>query len=151
MVALRFIAADLPQDESASEEDLNRIRHLVNILQQEIEKSETFTKFTREWLLDLVRIIRDSIDRYACRGSRGMRKQCSHLLGELILNYDLAQEVKEKNPTLWTNIFEAVDVLQKVVSLAEKCRPAITLAQKSLPLLRSLGLPAPGDDTTFSE
>lgn len=151
LVALRFIAADLPQDDVATEDDLNRIREIVSELQREIEATDTFTKHTREWLLDLVRIVRDSLDRYASRGSRGMRKQCSFLLGELIQNYDLAQEVQEKNAGIWQRFVDAIDVMQKVASLAEKCKPAVTFAQKSLPFLRSLGLPAPGDDTPMIE
>lgn len=148
LVALRFIAADLPQDEPATEDDLNRIRTIVTDLQQEIESSDSFTKHTREWLLDLVRIVRDSLGRYASRGSRGMRKQCSFLLGELIQNYDLAQETQERKPGVWEKLIDAIDVMQKVASLAEKCKPAVTFAQKSLPLLRSLGLPAPDIDST---
>lgn len=151
LVALRFIAADLPQDEAATENDINTIRKLVTELQQEIEVTDTFAKHTREWLLDLVRIVRDSIDRYASRGSRGMRKQCSFLLGELIQNYDLAQETQKKKPSVWKKVVEAIDVMQRVASLAEKCKPAVTFAQKCLPFLRTLGLPAPGDDTPTVE
>jgi hypothetical protein len=147
LVALRFIAADLKQDESASAEDINSIRQLVTELQQEIETATAFSKQMKEWLLDLVRVIRDSIDRYANRGSRGMRKQFSQLLGELIQNYDHAQEVQDKTPSIWAKIISAIDVMNKIASLAEKCKPAISFGQKLLPLVKTLGLPSPTDQS----
>jgi hypothetical protein len=136
LVALRFIAADLKQDESASAEDINSIRQLVTELQQEIETATAFSK-----------LIRDSIDRYANRGSRGMRKQFSQLLGELIQNYDHAQEVQDKTPSIWAKIISAIDVMNKIASLAEKCKPAISFGQKLLPLVKTLGLPSPTDQS----
>ncbi|TWU43624.1 hypothetical protein Poly51_62790 [Rubripirellula tenax] len=145
VVAMRFIAADLPQDESPGEGEIENLRSIVSELQSEIESSEVFSKSVREWLLDLVRVIRDSIDRFAIRGSRGMRKQFSLLLGELIQNYDIAQKVQEKQPTVWQRFMSAIDAMNKLASLAEHCRPAVTFAQKCLPLLKTLGLPAPDD------
>ncbi|EMI46147.1 hypothetical protein [Rhodopirellula sp. SWK7] len=145
VVALRFIAADLTQDAEPEDNEIEALRSLVNELQAEIENSDVFSKSVREWLLDLVRVIRDSIDRFAIRGSRGMRKQFSLLLGELIQNYDIAQKVQEKKPSVWERFTSAIDLMNKLASLAEHCRPAVTFAQKSLPLLRTLGLPAPDD------
>lgn len=120
-----------------------QIRELVAELQQEIEASEDFSKLVKNWLLDLVRVIRDSLDRFAIRGSRGMRKQFSLLLGELIQNYDVAKKVQEKKPSVWQKFISAIDVMNKLATLAEHCKPAVTFAQKSLPLLKALGLPAP--------
>ena len=145
VVALRFIAADLTQDAAPEDDEIESLRSLVSELQAEIEGSDVFSKSVREWLLDLVRVIRDSIDRFAIRGSRGMRKQFSLLLGELIQNYDVAQKVQEKKPSVWQRFTSAIDMMNKLASLAEHCRPAVTFAQKSLPLLRTLGLPAPDD------
>ncbi len=141
VVAMRFIAADLPQDEEPTENEIETLRTIVSELQSEIESSEVFSKSVREWLLDLVRVIRDSIDRFAIRGSRGMRKQFSLLLGELIQNYDLAQKVQSQKPTVWQRFMAAIDVMNKLASLAEHCRPAVTFTQKCLPLLKTLGLP----------
>ncbi len=147
-VALRFIAADLPQDESAEASDLHRIRQLVDELQNEIRGSAEFTKAVREWLLDLVRVIRDSLDRFAIRGSRGMRRQISILVGELMQSYEMAVQVKEQSPSVWDRLFKAIDLMQKLGSLAEKCRPAVTFVMKALPFLRNLGLPAPGEESS---
>lgn len=145
LVALRFIAADLPQDEDATTDDLNSIRQIVSDLQKEIEQATEFSKQMRTWLLDLVRVIRDSLDRYANRGSKGMRKQFSLLLGELMQNYDLAQETQVKAPSIWTKVTNAIDLMNKIASLAEKCKPAITFGQKLLPFVKALGLPGPID------
>lgn len=145
LVALRFIAADLPQDEDATTDDLNAIRQIVSDLQKEIENATEFSKKMREWLLDLVRVIRDSLDRYANRGSKGMRKQLSLLVGELMQNYDYTQETQGKAPGIWTKITTAIDLMNKIVSLAEKCRPAILFTQKLLPFVKTLGLPGPTD------
>ena len=142
LVAIRFIAADLEQDESATD-DINTLRQLVNELQSEIEQSDVFSKKMKEWLLDLVRIIRDSIDRYAIRGSRGMRQQFSLLLGELMQSYDFAEETHAKKPSIWSKITNAIDIMNKIVYLEEKCRPALNFGQKLLPCVKSLGLPAP--------
>jgi hypothetical protein len=145
LVALRFIAADLPQDEDATKDDLNTIRQIVSELQKEIENATDFSKQMREWLLDLVRVIRDSLDRYANRGSRGMRKQFSLLVGELMQNYEYTQETQDKAPVIWTKITTAIDLMHKIASLAEKCRPAILFTQKLLPFVKTLGLPGPTD------
>ncbi|TWU19572.1 hypothetical protein [Allorhodopirellula heiligendammensis] len=147
VVALRFIAADLPQEQAAEKDDLEQIRTLVSELQTQIEQTTTFSKKTREWLLDLVRTIRDSIDRYACRGSRGMREQCALLIGELMLNYGHVTETAEKNPNLWRKLTSTIDFMVKVASLGEKLKPALALAQKSLPLLESIGMANPLDRT----
>ncbi len=144
--ALRFIAADLPQDKSATAEDINKIRQLIIDLQAEIEASTTFSKQMRGWLLDLVRVIRDSIDRYANRGSRGMRKQFSQLLGELLQSYDQAKEVQTEAPSIWTKIVDAIDLMNKIASLAEKCKPAISFGKNVLPFVKALGLPGPADE-----
>lgn len=150
LVALRFIAADLSQDEEASDDDLKTLRQLVSDLQAEIEATDIFSKLMKEWLLDLVRVIRDSVDRYAIRGSKGMRRQFSVLLGELMQNYDFAEKTKTEKPSIWSKITSAIDIMNKIASLAEKCRPAITFGQKLLPYMKTLGLPAPDDDSTQS-
>jgi hypothetical protein len=144
--ALTFIADALPQEDAPDENDLRRIRELVNELQGEIESSTEFAQSVREWLLDLVRIIRDSLDRFAIRGSRGMRQQFSTLLGELMQNYDTAQKVKEKKPGVWQKFTSAVDLMVKITALAEKWKPAITFAQKLLPMITGQVLPAPGEE-----
>lgn len=146
--ALTFIAADLPQDDLPTESDLNRIRELVNELQSEVESSTELARSVKDWLLDLVRIIRDSLDRYAIRGSRGMRRQFSTLLGELMQNWDTLQKVKEKRPTVWQKFTASIDLMHKLASLAEKCVPAVTFTQKYLPLIKGVLLPSPSDDPT---
>jgi hypothetical protein len=148
LVALQFIAADLSQDEKASDDDLKTLRQLVSDLQAEIEATDIFPKQMKEWLLDLVRVIRDSIDRYSIRGSKGMRRQFSVLLGELMQNYDFAEKTKTEKPSVWSKITSAIDIMNKIASLAEKCRPAITFGQKLLPYMKTLGLPAPDADST---
>jgi hypothetical protein len=124
---------------------LNRIRVLVNELRAEIESATEFSQSVRAWLLDLVRIIRDSLDRYAIRGSRGIRRQFSTLLGELMRNWGTAEKVKEKKPGIWEKITTAIDVMDKVSSLAEKCAPAVTFAQKYLPVFKGLLLTVSDD------
>lgn len=60
-VALPFIAADLPQEEHVDENDLSRIRKLASELQNSVESTESLPAVVRQWLLDLIRIIRDSV------------------------------------------------------------------------------------------
>lgn len=140
LVAMRFIAADLVQDEPAELEDIARLRALVDELQSEIETSTDFTKEMKEWLLDLVRVIRDSLDRYAIRGSKGMRRQFATLIGELKQNFDFAEQTRDTTPSIWSKIISAIDIMNKIASLAERCRPALRLGKTILPLL---GLPGP--------
>lgn len=146
VVALRFIAADLPQEADADPDDLGRIRDVVSELQKEIEDSDTFGPMVREWLLSLVRIIRDSLDRFAVRGARGMRRQLSSLVGELYMNYGQAQKVKEQTPGIWQKIMTGLDRMAKLSSLMDRLKPGIGMGLKGLTWIKNLALPAPDND-----
>ena len=143
ITALRYMAVDFEQETEADADDLTTLRGLVGELQTEIENSKEFTKSMKVWLLDLVRIIRDSIDRYAIRGSKGMRQQYSLLLGELMQNYADNGKVAKTESKVWRKLMSAIDVMGKIVSLADKLRPAVTFGQKMLPHFEQLGLPSP--------
>ena len=128
ITALQFIAVNFPQDEAANENDIQSIRDLVNELQQEIENSDVFSKSVREWLLDLVRVIRDSIDRFQIRGSRGMSKQLSLLVGELFSHYDIIKEVQEKGPDIWKQLTFGINLMNKLATLAKHAHTAVSFA-----------------------
>jgi len=132
LAALEYMAAELVQDQPAPADELNKLRSLANELQSEIEQSESIKGKTKEWLLDLVRIIRDSLDRYGIRGSRGMRQQVAMLVGELMLNHGLREEIKTKDPSIWAKIMATVDGMNNIASLAEKCKPALGAGVKLL-------------------
>ena len=70
-VALRFIAADLRKEESVPADELEQLRRMCDELRQEIADSNDLTNPLKAWLLDLVRLMRDAIDRYKIRGNRG--------------------------------------------------------------------------------
>ena len=102
LVALEFMGADLPQEESRRDE-LGELRKLCDELQNEIHKS-SLNKSLKAWLLDLVRLMRDGIDRYQIRGSRGLRREFHEMLGSIIVHYNNTEEIKRESPTTWEKV-----------------------------------------------
>ena len=129
IVALQFMAADLDKEPAMLVEEIEQLRLLCDELRSEITKSSDLPKFLKEWLLDLIRLMRDAIDRYKIRGSRGLRRQLNEMVGSLYGHEALAEETKKKDPSLWSKIMAGFDKMVKMADFSEK-------AQKCLPYLK---------------
>lgn len=159
LVALGFMAADFPidgesDDQTESGKEIELLRKLVLELQREISQGE-LPEYLKAWLLELVRAIRDAIDRYQIRGAKGIERELAVILGELMQNQELANETMQKKPSAFAMIMRALDAMNKVVAYAEKLKPAMSAARKAIPFIKSVlgidsqlpGLPAPTDTT----
>lgn len=140
LVALKFMAADMPQDATCDPAELAKLRAMVEELRQEIENTEGLAVHVKRWLLDLVRLLRDSIDRYAIRGTAIMRRHVAMMVGELVLEYKEIEVLKQQKPGLWAKVSKAIDEVIKVTTLVEKLKPLLGYTQ---PLADALSLPAP--------
>lgn len=133
IVALRFIAADLEQEEEADTNDLESLQSTIAELQTQILDSEDLVPSLRTWLLELVRLMRDGIDRFQIRRGRGMRKQFHTMLGDLMDHYDAVQTVKSQHPSIWQHLSTAMDGMIKLAVFREKYKPAIDMVRRALP------------------
>jgi hypothetical protein len=133
VVAPRFIAADLPQEETPSTDELAQLRDMIGELQQFIEQSEELSRSIQNWLLDLVRLMRDGLDRYRIRGARGLRRQFHTMLGDLMDNYEFVQQVQKSKSPIWQKLCAAMDLMIKLSVLHEKYRPAIEVVRRAIP------------------
>lgn len=130
VVSLRFMAADLPQEEASKDEDVAGLRSQVDELWKAIHNTPTLPQHLRKWLLELVRIMRDGLDRYAIRGGRGLKKELTELVGQLTMNKATVEELKATSPGLLQRVAQITDVMVKVATLGEKLKPAISYAYK---------------------
>jgi hypothetical protein len=132
VVALQFIAADLPMEEEVSVDELEQLRKLCDELRKEILEAEDVPKALREWLLDLVRLMRDAIDRYKIRGSRGLRRQLHEMVGSLMDHQEFAEETNRKSPTIWLKVMEGLESLNKMAQHTETAVKAIGYVKKAI-------------------
>ncbi|MBL8855393.1 MAG: hypothetical protein JNK57_15610 [Planctomycetaceae bacterium] len=139
--ALQFMSVDefFVRSQDANEDDLHRIRQIVSELQTEIEQSTEFSRGMKEWLLDLVRVMRDSLDRYANRGTRGMRKHFAMLLGELALEHGYREDLDRRRPLVWLKFLEGMALISSIanifetgLNLIEKLCPEATSSTQAL-------------------
>ncbi len=145
------MATDFPVEEDLDEGDsIETLKRLVFELQQEI-LSAGLPDYLRIWLLDLVRSIRDAIDRYQIRGAKGIQRELSTIIGELVSNQSEREETKSSKPSIFAKFLNAIDIMTKIAAAAEKLKPAISAGRKAIPYIKSLlgvdselpGLPAP--------
>jgi hypothetical protein len=101
VVALQFMAAQLDQEPEASDEALESIRSMSEELRSAINDCASIPFEFKTLLLELVRLIRDSVDQYAIRGNQGVRESLARVLGELFLSQECVDEVKSQSPTVW--------------------------------------------------
>ena len=133
VVALRFIAADLEQEEEPDPNDLRSLKEAIAQLQKQILDNSEITRALRNWLLDLTRLMRDGIDRYQIRRGRGLRKQFHTMLGDLMDHYEAVQTVKSEHPAVWQRLSSAMDAMIKLAVFREKYKPAIEMVRRALP------------------
>ena len=151
LTALKYMAIDLPQEETLAPDEIEKIRKLCDELRNEIEKSQTLTKALKEWLLDLVRMMRDGIARFKIRGSRGFSKELYEMLGSILIHYEDSREVVKKEPGIWTKMMEGVDWICRAAERFEKVRKTLAVAYKMIAHVSGGGstplqLPGPKDD-----
>jgi len=132
IIALKYMAVDLPQEDALAQDEIEEIRTLCDELRAEIEKSQTLDKRLKEWLLDLVRMMRDGIDRFKIRGSRGFRKELYQMLGSIMVHYEDVKEVKKENSGLWTKMMLGLDRVCRAAERFEKVKVALTIAHKAI-------------------
>jgi hypothetical protein len=123
VVALQFMAASIPKEQAVVKDELEALRKQCDDLRQEIYACEDLPKPLRAWLLDLVRLMRDSIDRYKIRGSRGLSRQLHEMLGSMMTNYEYVLKTQAAAPPIWARVmtgFETMVKLSKYVETAEK-------------------------------
>jgi hypothetical protein len=130
IVALEFMAADMPEEQGVGLNELEEIRRLCEELRTEIHGCDSLNRTLKEWLLDLVRLMREGIDRYQIRGSRGLRRQFHEMIGSMVDNYDLLKEVKEKGPTVWQKVSKVVELVHKASELGQKATKALGFVTK---------------------
>ncbi len=132
LTALKYMAVDLPQEEAVTPDEIAAIRKLCDELRAEIENSQTLNKTLKGWLLDLVRMMRDGIDRFKIRGSRGFRKELYQMLGSLMVHYGNIKEVKEKEPGIWMKMMQGLDWVCRAAERFEKVGKALKWGYKAI-------------------
>ena len=132
IISLQFIAADLPKEELVSVDDLEQLRKLCDELRSEILAADGLSRDLKNWLLDLVRLMRDSIDRYKIRGNKGLRRQLHEMLGSLLDHEAYAEETKKKAPTIWVRLMGGLESMCKMGKYAEAGDKTIGYVMKAI-------------------
>jgi len=125
IVALKFMAADLPVEEAITVDELERLRKLCDELRSEILNAKELAPALKEWLLDLVRLMRDGIDRYRIRGSRGLRRQFHEMLGSLVSHEQMVANIKKEKPDIWMKVMNGFEVILRMAQFVEKGSKAL--------------------------
>lgn len=141
VVSLEFMAADLPQEVELTRDELSELRRLCDEMQESILQCKDLNKTLREWLLDLVRMMRDGIDRYGIRGKRGLRRQFHEMLGSMCDHYEEVEELKQKAPSVWKRMSDGFEKFNKFSEFAEKASKAIENLAKFSAFLHGSGSP----------
>lgn len=134
LTGLKFIGSSF-LEESEIEDEVSKLRECLSELQQILKDSETLSPSMKRWLQDVVRIIRDSIDRYDTFGSRGMKKHFHELVGQLVLTWRSEEEVrnsKETEPGIWEQLDRACAIFERIVFVIEKGPIALNYASQFL-------------------
>jgi hypothetical protein len=126
------MAIDLPQEETIAPEEIEEIRRLCDELRNEIHNSKTLNKTLKEWLLDLVRMMRDGIDRFKIRGSRGFRKELYQMLGSMLVHYEDVREVAKEEPGIWAKMMRGLDWVGRASERFEKVSKPLKLVYRAI-------------------
>ncbi len=111
---LQLIAVDLPVEETVPPDELEKIRQLCDDMRKEVLASTTFSKLLKIWLLDLISLMQEGIDKYRIRGSRGLRKRFREMVGTLATNPEYMEQVKKEDPSLWEKLAKGFDWMKNV-------------------------------------
>jgi len=126
---LQLIAVDLPVEETVPEDELETIRQLCDNMRKEVLASSTFSKLLKRWLLDLLSLMQESIDKYRIRGSRGLRKRFREMVGTLVTNPEYMEQVKNENPNLLEKL---VNVFNLMKDISERVEFGVKMIGRSL-------------------
>ncbi|HKI21507.1 MAG TPA: hypothetical protein VKA15_26665 [Isosphaeraceae bacterium] len=77
-------------------------------------------------------MMRDGIDRFKIRGSRGFRKELYQMLGSMLVHYEDVREVAKKEPGIWTKMMQGVDRVCRAAERFEKVKKGLTIAYKAI-------------------
>ncbi|MCR9230466.1 MAG: hypothetical protein NXI29_05595 [bacterium] len=121
MNALQYMAIDF-QNESDGEELLNDLREKIRELQNLIERSELNPEL-KKWLLSLLRSMRDGVDRYFISGARSIDEEFTKIVGELVLNPQMKEEIEKTDKNLYDKFVSAVNVMKTFKSFYTICKP----------------------------
>lgn len=116
LAALQSMALDMPIEGVIDENELDQLRAVIEDLRQTIENTTELRPMVRLWLLDLVRLMREGLDRYTARGVRGLRESFRRLLGELLDHPDYCREVQKSKPSLWEKTAKSLTKLSAISS-----------------------------------
>lgn len=134
LVALEFMATDLPMEEKTTDGELEALRKLCDELRNEILDASEIPSVLKEWLLDLVRLMRDAIDRYAIRGGKGLRRQLHEIIGSIVSNPDLAKDANKAKPSIWNKILSGMTAMNTMARCGETGMKALEYGKQYLDL-----------------
>ncbi|WP_417392046.1 hypothetical protein [Gimesia sp.] len=121
LVALCFMAADFKNEEDC-EELLKILRKKITDLQNMVESSSIELKL-KNWLLSLIRTMRDGIDRYKICGARAIDEEFTKIVGELVLNKSLREDLETNHKTVYDQFKDIVDILKTFKTFYSVCEP----------------------------
>lgn len=112
ITALGYMEADLPDfTDSWTVDNVSEFINGISQLGKDLE-SLNFEEETKQWLRDLLWVMRSSVDRYRTRGARGVGESFAHMLGELLLHKGMLKEVKEKNRGFFDDMTSMFELMQ---------------------------------------
>ena len=109
---LQYIAVNLVEEKNTDLDDLEKIRVLCDQIRTEVLANEDMEKHLKTWLLDLVRLMQEGIDRYRIRGGKGLRKEFHEMLGAIASHPEYRQKTEKDDPTIWTKILQVYDLMK---------------------------------------
>lgn len=121
MNSLRYMAVDF-QNEIDCGALINDIRNKISELQQMIEDSSLDLNL-KKWLLSLLRTLRDGLDRYNISGAKSIDEEFTKIIGELTLNKEMTQQVKETDQSITEKFKEIVELLKNIKTFYTTCKP----------------------------
>ncbi len=138
----QFVGAYLAQEEQVSPGELEQIRRLCDEVRKVILDSSELPKSLRTWLLDLVRAMRDGIDRYQIRGTRGLRHQLKEALGSVLLHNERVKEAQKKAPTIWMKLMDSIARVEKISRLLQHAMKAVGVVTKVMEYVSEISSPS---------
>jgi hypothetical protein len=127
LTSLEFCASALPEEAHVKPDELQQIREAVDALFTQVRESK-LKKPLRDWLLELLSVVKRSIDLYEIRGPKAFRSALVTVTGELFTYGQPLQEVKEEEPEVATKLGGLFDRLATLAERAEKLRPWLEYA-----------------------
>ncbi len=127
---LEVCATVLPQEGELGATDIDEINESVENLRKVIEKSDT-PDILKKLLLEYVRLSKDSIDRYAIYGAKGLKKAIKFMLAEaaemqMSLNEDEVEKIKSDEA--WQLALSHLRLLDKIGSKVLEYHPLLDTA-----------------------